>query len=96
MTDQERQYVRYLLNRIKRLYAEGEAIKALIRTSDLPDPYQFVRDLEERSAELLARPEIQHELDATFAGRFEEIELGLDQIEALEELLKSPIKGLPN
>jgi hypothetical protein len=96
MTDEERKYVRYLLSRIKDLYALHEAYKALIMTSGLPHRERFAADLEKNSIELLALPEIQRELDSKFQRHFEGIEHGLDQIEALEALLKAPIKGLPN
>jgi hypothetical protein len=93
MEDATRDYIRSLLQRIKVLYGENSALKALLQTI----PLQSLRDTWERAFhEILELPSTQKELDAKFDEHIEKIMRSLEDQEAIAALLRTPTKGLPN
>jgi hypothetical protein len=93
MEDSNKEYVRYLLIRLKELYGENEALKSLFRTS----PNESLRQQWESAlAQVLQEPVARQALDAKFDPHIEKIMRALEDQEAISALLQSPTKGLPN
>ncbi len=93
MEDSTKEYVRYLLIRLKELYGENEALKSLFRTS----PTQGLRQhWESALARVLQDPEARQALDAKFDPHIEKIMKAFEDEEAISTLLRTPTKGLPN
>ena len=93
MEEQTKEYIRYLLAKIKSLYGENLALKTLNRQSPFP---QIREQWETVLDELMADPNSKRELDAKFDPHFEQILQSLSDSEAFSVLLRLPTKGLPN
>ena len=87
-----REYVRFMLNHIKELWAENASLRTLLRTH--PDP-KTRAEWESHLKLLSQQPEIQSEIDAKFDPHIEKIMKALDDQEAILALLRTPTKGLP-
>jgi len=93
MEESAKEYIRLLLNHIKELYCENEALKALFRTSPMPS----LREQWKSALTLLMQaPEHRQVIDAKFDPHIEKIMRALDDQEAVASLLRTPTKGLPN
>ncbi len=92
MRDAFARYVAALINRICELSIENALLKKMLRSAHILE----VRKNWERHLEIaLASPEANQKR-ADFARRSDEVIRSLDRDEKIEELLKSPTKGLPN
>jgi hypothetical protein len=88
-----RDYILFLMNYIKNLDAENNALKSLLMTH--PDEQTRVQ-WRFRFQSLLDDPECKAIVDAKFDPHIETILKALDDREAFAALLQTPTKGLPN
>ena len=88
-----KEYVRFMLNHIKELWAENAALKAIFKAHrDL----QTRAEWESHLKSLMENPQLKKEIDDKFDPHIEKIMKALDDQEGVAALLRTPTKGLPN
>ena len=93
MEEHAKEYVRFILNHVKELWAENEAMKSIFRAHRDP---QTRAEWESYLKALLERPDLKQKMDDKFDPHIEKILKALDDQEAVLALLRTPTKGLPN
>ena len=93
MESATKEYVRFVLNHIKQLWAENEALKTAIKSHR--DPQTRI-ELQSVVQQLLENPDLKKEMEKKFDPHIEKIMKALDDQEAFSALLRTPTKGLPN
>ena len=93
MEPQIKEYVHYLLIRIKELYGEVHALRSLNEQSPAP----WVREhWRENLAYTMGIAEYRSALDDMFDSHIQSILAAIENVEEIGKLLRSPTKGLPN
>lgn len=93
MESSTKEYVRFILNHIKQLWAENEALKTSIKSHRDP---QTRLELQSVVQQLLDNPDLKKEMDDKFDPHIAKIMKALDDQEAFSALLRTPTKGLPH